>query len=317
MAEQFGQPYYYCGGFCIAVLALIVHAILGATSPSGKRLPPGPWQLPLIGSLHHLLIPAALPHRTLRDLSQRHGPLMLLRICERAAVVVSSAAAAREVLHRRDDDAFEQRPRTPGLDELYARHGTGIVFAPYGEHWRLLRRVLAAALLGGAARHDDAFRRAREDEAARLAASFFPSAKAFNVDERLAEFVADSAARAIAGDGMPDRAAFLEMMEHALDFSSVFDLRDLFPSSRLVRLLPRNRKAERTRREAARLMDDIVKRHEERRKATGDGDDGGHGGMVDALLRIREDGATGASSLTRGVIMAMLVVISHLSLTKC
>ncbi|TVU25050.1 hypothetical protein EJB05_27526, partial [Eragrostis curvula] len=94
-------------------------------------------------------------------------------------------------------------------------------------------------------------------------------------------------------------------MEHALDFSAVFDLRDLFPSSRLVRMLPRSRKAERNRGEAVRLMDDILKHHEERRKAAGDGDDDEQS-MVDVLLRIQKEGegAMGAS-LTHGVIMAI------------
>ncbi|TVU25048.1 hypothetical protein EJB05_27524 [Eragrostis curvula] len=95
------------------------------------------------------------------------------------------------------------------------------------------------------------------------------------------------------------------MMDHALDFSAVFDLRDLFPSSRLVRMLPRSRKAERNRCEAVRLMDDILRHHEERRKAAGDGDDDEQS-MVDVLLRIQKEGAMG-DSLTHGVIMAMLV----------
>ncbi|KAE8791076.1 Cytochrome P450 76C4 [Hordeum vulgare] len=35
------------------------------SSPTGKRLPPGPWQLPLFGSLHHVLLSrhGDLPHR--------------------------------------------------------------------------------------------------------------------------------------------------------------------------------------------------------------------------------------------------------------
>uniref|UniRef100_A0A0A9G896 Uncharacterized protein n=1 Tax=Arundo donax TaxID=35708 RepID=A0A0A9G896_ARUDO len=313
--EQFGMLYYfyYYSGFCL-VLALVVHVVLRANSGAGEKpgpgLPPGPWQLPLIGSLHHLLR-NGLPHHAMRDLSLRHGPVMLLRICERAVVVVSSAGAAREVFQRHDDAAFEQRPSSPALDELYARHGMGVVFAPYGDHWRLLRRVLAAQLLG--ARRVGALRGVREDEAARLVSSLAslprPGEELADVDERLGEFVADAAVRAIFGDRLPDRAAFLETVEEALDFSSLFDLHDLFPSSRLVRMLPRNGTAERNRREVVRLMDDVLRLHEERRTA-GDGDD--EQDMIDVLLRIQKEGDMGVS-LTHGVIISVLVVVALIS----
>ncbi|KAM3324352.1 hypothetical protein P3S67_005503 [Capsicum chacoense] len=41
-----------------------------------KRLPPGPWKLPLLGSMFHLL--GGLLHHVLRDLSKKYGPLMHL-----------------------------------------------------------------------------------------------------------------------------------------------------------------------------------------------------------------------------------------------
>ena len=48
-----------------------------------------------------------------------------------------------------------------------------------------------------------------------------------DVGDRLGEVAADSAVRAIFGDWLPDRAAFLKMMERALDFAAIFDLCDL------------------------------------------------------------------------------------------
>ncbi|KAI4968997.1 hypothetical protein ZWY2020_046327 [Hordeum vulgare] len=82
-----------------------------------KTLPPGPWQPPLFGSLHHVLLSrnGNLPHRALRDLSRRHDPLMLLRFGTVPTLVVSSAEAAREVL-KTHDCTLSSRHLTPTVD---------------------------------------------------------------------------------------------------------------------------------------------------------------------------------------------------------
>ncbi|KAJ1295516.1 hypothetical protein BS78_01G230200 [Paspalum vaginatum] len=301
--EQFDLPssiyYALCLLFAVLVYVLIGAKSSGAAKKPSTKLPPGPWQLPVIGSLHHLL--GGLPHHVMRDLSQRYGPLMLIRICERVAVVVSSAEAAREIF-KGHDVTFEQRPSSPGIDELY-RHGEGIIFAPYGDHWRQLRRIVMTELLG--VRRVEAFQRIREDEAARLVSSLAstPPDQPINVGERLDEFIADASVRAMFGDRLPDRAAFLKMVRQIDDIASLFDLRDLFPSSRLVRMIPRSGKAERHRREMFRLMDDILSHHEERRAAAGGGDD--EQDMIDVLLRIQKEGDMRVS-LTNGVIRTVL-----------
>jgi len=323
MEEYFvGLPYpYLClYGSCLLLAVVVARVVLsGSGSGSGKKLPPGPWQLPVIGSLDHLL--QGLPHHTIHDLSLRHGPLMLLRICERTAIVVSSAEAVGEML-KGHDAAFSERPSSPGIEEL-SRHGQGVIFAPYGDHWRLLRRILMTELLS--ARRVEAFRRIREDEAARLVSSLSSSSlppgaggqPPVDMDELLEVFIADSSVRAILGDRLPNRAAFLRMIKAGQDPSSLFDLRDLFPSSRLVRMLPRSRKAERHRQEMFRLMDDILVSRSQTRAAA-DGQDGSGGGveqeqdMVDVLLRIQKEGDMRVS-LNHGVIRAALIVSNKLS----
>lgn len=314
MEEYFvGLPYpYLClYGSCLLLAVVVARVVLSGSGRKPAGLPPGPWQLPVIGSLHHLL--QGLPHHTIRDLSLRHGPLMLLRICERTAIVVSSAEAVGEML-KGHDVAFSERPSSPGIEEL-SRHGQGVIFAPYGDHWRLLRRILMTELLS--ARRVETFRHIREDEAARLVSSLSSSSlppggqPPVDMDERLEVFVADSSVRAILGDRLPNRAAFLRMMKAGNEPSSLFDLRDLFPSSWLVRMLPRNRKAERHRQEMFRLMDDILVSHSQRR-ADDDSQDGGGGGveqehdMVDVLLRIQKEGDMRVS-LNHGVIRAALI----------
>ncbi|CAN6363244.1 unnamed protein product [Urochloa humidicola] len=306
--DPLSLPYFYYA-LCI-LLPLILHGIL-FRGKAGPRLPPGPWQLPLIGSLHHLLS-GELPHHMMRDLSLRHGPLFQLRICERLAFVVSSADVAREIFKAGHGTAFEQRPTVSIIDDMYSEHGMSVMFSPYGEHWRQLRRILVTELLGS--RRVEAFRRIREEEAAHLvssvvASSSSPRGQLVDVDELLAEFVADSAVRAIYGDRLPDRAAYLKTRETGTDFSAIFDLRDLFPSSRLVRLLPRSKKGQRHNQEVSRIVDDTLRHREESSAAAAGDGGGGEQDMISVLMRMRRESAVPAVSLTPGVIKSVVTEV--------
>ncbi|OEL12677.1 hypothetical protein BAE44_0026303, partial [Dichanthelium oligosanthes] len=93
-------------------------------------LPPGPWALPVIGHLHHLL--EALPHHKLRDLSRRHGPLMLLCFGDLPVIVASSVGAAHEIM-KTHDLAFSTLPIGPETRLALVEGSEGLIFAPYGD----------------------------------------------------------------------------------------------------------------------------------------------------------------------------------------
>jgi hypothetical protein len=104
------------------------------------RLPPGPRALPVIGHLHHFA--GAPPHHALRDLARRHGPLMMLRFCE-LPVMVASSLDVRHVIQKTHDVNFASRPVGPMLQLVFRRGAQGVIFAPYGEGWRQLRKICA------------------------------------------------------------------------------------------------------------------------------------------------------------------------------
>ncbi|CAL9754016.1 unnamed protein product [Musa acuminata subsp. burmannicoides] len=106
------------------------------------RRPPGPWNLPFVGSMHHLV--GQLPFRAFRELARKHGPLMLLRLGQVDVVVVSSREAAEEIL-KNQSVTFASRPEL--LSTKFVFYGpTGIVWAPYGPYWRQLLKLCCMEL---------------------------------------------------------------------------------------------------------------------------------------------------------------------------
>ncbi|KAK4721772.1 hypothetical protein R3W88_012005 [Solanum pinnatisectum] len=100
-----------------------------SNSKQTKKLPPGPWKHPFIGSMHHLA--GGLPHRVLRDLAEKYGPLMHLQLGDVSAIVVTSPDMAKQVL-KTHDIAFASRPKLLAMDIIcYDRRD--IAFSPYGE----------------------------------------------------------------------------------------------------------------------------------------------------------------------------------------
>ena len=101
-----------------------------------KNLPPSPAAIPIIGHLHLLKEPL---HRSLHNLTEKHGPILFLRFGTREVLVVSSASIIEECFTK-NDIIFTNRPRIIAGKHLgYDYKGMG--FTSYGDHWRHLRRL--------------------------------------------------------------------------------------------------------------------------------------------------------------------------------
>ncbi|CAJ1943733.1 unnamed protein product [Sphenostylis stenocarpa] len=114
---------------------------LGKPSAEKRLLPPGPRKLPFIGNLHQL---GALPHRSLQHLSRKHGPLMFLQLGSIPTVIVSSADMAKEIF-KNYDSVFSGKPLLRAANRL--GYGSSVSFAPYGEYWREMRKIMMLELL--------------------------------------------------------------------------------------------------------------------------------------------------------------------------
>uniref|UniRef100_A0A0E0M5X1 Cytochrome P450 n=1 Tax=Oryza punctata TaxID=4537 RepID=A0A0E0M5X1_ORYPU len=142
-------------------LAVISSYVVQLLADARRRLPPGPWPLPLIGNLHQL---DHLPHRSLARLAARHGPLMSLRLGAVRTVVVSSPAMARKVLERHNADIAA---RSIGDSMRASGHcENSVLCLPPRRRWRALRRLSTIELFSP--RRLDVMRTLRQEKVAEL-----------------------------------------------------------------------------------------------------------------------------------------------------
>ncbi|XP_028777204.1 cytochrome P450 81E8-like [Neltuma alba] len=126
-----------------------------------KNIPPGPPSLPIIGNLHQLKKPL---HHAFHRISQRYGQIISLWFGSRLVVVVSSPSAVQECFSK-NDIVLANRPRFL-VGEYISYNCTTLVFSPYGDHWRNLRRITAVEVLSN--HRLNKFLEMRRDEMKRL-----------------------------------------------------------------------------------------------------------------------------------------------------
>lgn len=127
------------------------------SNTSAQKLPSGPPGLPIIGHLHML---GNLPHRNLTLLSQKYGPLMSLRLGSVRTIVASSAEMAQHFL-KDHDHVFSSRPTVRCAKNLFY-NSVDMIFSPYGQYWKQVRRICVSELLS--TKSVEAFRFQREEE---------------------------------------------------------------------------------------------------------------------------------------------------------
>uniref|UniRef100_J3N2X1 Cytochrome P450 n=1 Tax=Oryza brachyantha TaxID=4533 RepID=J3N2X1_ORYBR len=287
-------------------VAVITKRVSWAARPK-RNQPPGPWTLPVIGSIHHLVRSHSI-QRSMRTLAEEHGPLMQIWLGEVPAVVVSSPEAAREGL-RNHDLAFADRYVSTTIATIYLG-GRDLAFAPYGERWRQLRKLCTQELLTAA--RVRSFRRVREEEVARLVRGLAASATAgdaVNLTEKIAQLVNDVVVRCCIGGRSKHRGEFLDALRAALSQVTWLTVADVFPSSKLARIVgTAPRKALACRKKIERILEQIIqerKQIKEESTSTGAPMAAGNECFLDVLLRLQEEGDT-PIPITNETIMLLL-----------
>ncbi|KAB2053617.1 hypothetical protein ES319_A12G200100v1 [Gossypium barbadense] len=136
-----------------SLLAIFVVVFILTTNKRKLLLPPSPPKLPIIGRY---------PHRSLKSLAQRFGPLMSLRFGNVPVLVVSSADAASEI-KKTHDLTFINRPKRRIYQKLLYNY-KDVGSAPYGEYWRQMKSICILNLLSN--KRVQSYRGVREEETA-------------------------------------------------------------------------------------------------------------------------------------------------------
>ncbi|GAV83404.1 p450 domain-containing protein [Cephalotus follicularis] len=244
------------------------------------RLPPGPWKVPVIGNIHQLL--GSLPHRSLRDLAKTYGPLMHLQLGEVSAIVVSSPEMAKKVM-KYHDVIFAYKPSLLSA-RILAYNNSDIIFAPYGNYWRQLRKICTMELLG--ANRVRLFRSVREEEASNLIKSISSyDGLPINLSEKIFSTTYGITSRAAFGKKCndQDQKEFISLIKEATKLSSGFCAADEYPSIKLLETISGLRpKLEKIFQKTDMILQNIVNEHKGRHvEAEAD--------LVDVLLKVQQE----------------------------
>ncbi|KAL2835986.1 cytochrome P450 [Aspergillus pseudoustus] len=119
-----------------ALIAALVPYVWASRRP--KSFPPGPKPLPIIGNLN--LIPPSKAFTLFHEWTKQYGPIIGLKFGPANVVVLNHWKDVQELLEKRGH-IYSSRPANYIANELICKNETHILFAPYGDGWKVLRRA--------------------------------------------------------------------------------------------------------------------------------------------------------------------------------
>lgn len=146
------------------------------------RFPLVPFVWPIIGNIHQLKFST---HCALKDLADKYGPIIFLCLGFVPTVIVSSSNIAKHFL-KTHDMIFASRPFTVAMKYIFFNN-KDVAFAPYGEHWRKMRKICVLELL--TAKRMESFNHVREEKVPLMIRSIWEESesgrKAMNISKAI------------------------------------------------------------------------------------------------------------------------------------
>ncbi|KAI3902363.1 hypothetical protein MKW92_052604, partial [Papaver armeniacum] len=274
------------------------------------NLPPSPPKFPIIGNLHQL---GTVAHRSFRNLSQKHGPLMFLRLGQSPTLVVSSVEMAKEIL-KNQDLVFANRPSIAAANALLYG-STDIGLAPYGEYWRQVKKICILELLSP--KRVQSFKHVRVEEVGILVSKIASScssreagAQVVNLTEILLTFTNNILSRCTLGVRFETAHGnrFPKLSTDFVGLLGAFSFADFFPSLGWMDVVTGlHRKFKKVSKELDIFLDQVIDehllRHSEAKNDNGQVQDSNKLNLTDILILSQED----YKNLSRNNIKAILL----------
>ncbi|XP_028792309.1 cytochrome P450 CYP736A12-like [Neltuma alba] len=241
------------------ILVLSTNILFPKRHKDGQNQPQGPPPLPIIGNLHML---GKRPHRSLRSLAQKYGPIMSLKLGQVPAIVVSSPEAAVQFL-KTHDTVFATRPKIRAADPFSKGANKGVVFAEYGPYWRHVRKLCTIHLLS--ASRVEMFAPLRKEEVGVTVKSLERAAAArevVDISEMVGELIENIIYRMVLGRAKDDRFNLKGLIKEAMSLVGAFNLADYVPWLGVFDLQGLTRKLKRNNKALEDVLDKIVMEHE-------------------------------------------------------
>ncbi|KAK8613347.1 hypothetical protein V6N13_101112 [Hibiscus sabdariffa] len=226
---------------------------------NGRKMPPGPFPLPIIGNLHMI---GKLPHQSLHHLAKRYGPIMSVLLGRVPTIVVSSPAAA-ELFLRTHDAVFSGRPKLQ-ISKYLTYGPKGVVFSEYGPYWRTVRKWFSLHLVS--ASRVESFAPVRKEELSSLVESLREAETAgetVDLSRKVSKVIEVIMSRVIFGRSMDDQIEFKPLIEEAMNIAGAFNLSDFLPFLAPLDLQGLTRRLKRTSNDLHAFFDKIIDEHEQ------------------------------------------------------
>ncbi|XP_010421347.1 PREDICTED: cytochrome P450 71A14-like [Camelina sativa] len=267
------------------ILALLLFKQLLERTATKINLPPSPWRLPVIGNLHQLSLH---PHRSLRSLSFRYGPLMLLHFGRVPVLVVSSSDVAHDIM-KTHDFKVANRPKLKVV-EKFMNGGRDVAFSPYGEYWRHIKSVCVIHLLSK--KMVQSFEKVREEEISLMMESVekaSSSTSPLNLSELLMTLTSDVTSRVSLGrkhSNEESMSEFKNQVRAIMELVGGFPVGEYIPCLAWIdKLNGLDDKLKESSETFGGLMDKVVQEHVEADKPTHD--------LVDIMLSLERQKKNG------------------------